>query len=86
MSGAVLAAFTSVALRAARERETVAHLRTALDSNREIAKAIGILMATHRIDEAAAFDLLRSASSRTNTRLAAIAQQVTAPHQQEHTE
>jgi hypothetical protein len=78
--GALLAAFTSVALSAAVHRETAENLRAGLESNREIGKAVGLLMATHGINDEAAFEVLRSASSRTNTRLAQVAQQITAAH------
>ena len=64
--GAVLAAFTSVALAAA-----------------EIGKAIGLLMAAHKINDEEAFHLLRSASSRTNTKLATLAGTINASHRDE---
>jgi AmiR/NasT family two-component response regulator len=75
-NGAVLAAFTSVALAAAEQRETAENLRRGLESNREIGKAVGLLMAAHSISDDEAFELLRQASSRTNTRLAEVARRI----------
>ena len=79
-AGTILAAFAGVTLRAQLEQESAANLRAGLESNREIGKAIGLLMATSNVDEAAAFDILKRASTRTNTRLAAVATQVVAAH------
>ncbi|HNQ06068.1 MAG TPA: ANTAR domain-containing protein [Tetrasphaera sp.] len=79
-AGTILAAFAGVTLRAQLEQESAANLRAGLESNREIGKAIGLLMATSNVDEAAAFDILKRASTRTNTRLAAVAAQVVAAH------
>ncbi|KQU70491.1 ANTAR domain-containing protein [Phycicoccus sp. Root101] len=78
--GAVLAAFTSVALTAADRQSDVENLRRGLDSNREIGKAVGLIMAAHDVDAEQAFAILRSASSRTNTKLAAIAEKITSSH------
>ncbi|KQZ88783.1 ANTAR domain-containing protein [Phycicoccus sp. Root563] len=78
--GAVLAAFTSVALTAADRQADVENLRRGLDSNREIGKAVGLIMAAHDVDAEQAFAILRSASSRTNTKLAAIAEKITSSH------
>ncbi len=78
--GAVLASFTSVALAALEQRHTAENLRRGLESNREIGKAIGLLMATHSISDEEAFTLLRQASSRTNTRLADLAKRIADSH------
>jgi ANTAR domain-containing protein/GAF domain-containing protein len=78
--GAMLAAFTSVALAAAEHQTSVENLRRGLESNREIGKAVGLLMAAHSITDEEAFAILRSASSRTNTKLAAIAEKINAAH------
>ena len=78
--GAMLAAFTSVALAAAEHQTSVENLRRGLESNREIGKAVGLLMAAHSVDDEEAFAILRSASSRTNTTLAAIAEKINAAH------
>lgn len=75
-SGVVLAAFASVALSARVHREQAATLRLGLDSNREIGKAIGLLMALHETSEEQAFTLLKEASQRMNLRLSEVAKQV----------
>jgi len=79
--GAIVAAFASVALTAATEQRTVESLRNALDSNREIGKAIGILMTTHHISDDDAFAMLREASNRLNVRLGELARQVVDSHE-----
>jgi AmiR/NasT family two-component response regulator len=56
--------------------QQVTNLRTALQSNRRIGMAIGILMALRRIDEETAFDLLKEASSRGNVKLRLVAEEV----------
>jgi hypothetical protein len=78
--GAILAAFASIALAAAAEHESARSLRDALDSNREIGKAIGLLMATHRINDDDAFGMLREASSKLNLRLAKVARDLVERH------
>jgi hypothetical protein len=79
-SGAVLAAFTSVALAAAEQKASAENLRKGLASNREIGKAIGLIMAAHSVSDEEAFEILRSASTRTNTRLADVADKVNSSH------
>lgn len=56
--------------------EQVAHLQTALQTNRRIGIAIGILMGIGKIGEAEAFELLRQASSRRNVKLRLVAEDV----------
>ncbi|MBH0122245.1 GAF and ANTAR domain-containing protein [Rhodococcus sp. CX] len=75
-AGAVLAAFASVALSARAHRDQAVSLRAGLESNREIGKAIGLLMAIHEVPEEQAFTLLREASQRMNLRLSEVAKQV----------
>ena len=75
--GAMLAAFTSVALSAVEARASAENLRRGLVSNREIGKAIGLLMAAHDVNDAQAFEILRSASNTTNVRLADLAARIT---------
>lgn len=77
---AVFTAFANVALTAAHEREQARNLRQALDSNREIGKAVGLLMALHKIDDDAAFELLRKTSQDLNMKLADVAEQVVGHH------
>lgn len=78
--GAVLAAFASVAIAAATQKAEARSLRDGLASNREIGKAVGLLMATHSIGDDAAFAVLREASTTLNRRLADIAQQIVEQH------
>lgn len=78
--GAVVAAFASVALTAAGQNQSVSSLREALDSNREIGKAIGILMATHQLSDEDAFALLRKTSNELNVRLSVVAQRFLSRH------
>ncbi|MDH2414913.1 GAF and ANTAR domain-containing protein [Nocardioides sp. CER19] len=78
--GAIMAAFASVALAAAAEHESARSLRDALDSNREIGKAIGLMMATHGISDEDAFNMLRDASSKLNLRLAIVARRLVEKH------
>ena len=56
--------------------EQLSHLRIALESNRRIGMAIGVLMALRKLDEQAAFELLRTASSRRNVKLRVVAEEV----------
>ena len=74
--GAIIAAFASVALMAIRAREEAATLRQGLSSNREIGKAVGLLMAAHHVSGQEAFELLRSTSQDLNMKLAHVATQV----------
>jgi len=54
----------------------VEHLKHALQSNRGIGVAIGVLMATHKVTEQQAFDLLRIASQNSNRKLVDVAADV----------
>lgn len=49
------------------------HLATALQTNRHISAAVGILMGLHRISDDQAFDLLRAASQHTHRKLRDVA-------------
>lgn len=74
----VLASFASVALNAAAEGENAATLRRGLLSNREIGKAIGMLMLLHDVSEDEAFTVLRRYSQDLNIKLADVARTVIA--------
>jgi transcriptional regulator with GAF, ATPase, and Fis domain len=74
--GAVIASFASVALMALRAREEASTLRQGLASNREIGKAIGLLMSAHHISGDEAFQLLRRTSQDLNMKLTQVAAQV----------
>lgn len=73
---AVLAAFAGVAINAIAQGEDAASLRRGLLSNREIGKAVGMLMMLHQIGEDEAFDLLRRHSQSLNIKLADVARHV----------
>lgn len=74
--GGVLADHASIALETTRAIDKAHHLQIALESNRKIGMAIGILMAEHRITDLQAFDLLHAASQRNHLKLRDIAEQV----------
>jgi hypothetical protein len=80
--GIVLASFVTVALVAAHERQAADTLRAGLASNREIGKAVGLLMAFHKITDVEAFSMLRKASQDMNIKLAEVARQVVDHHNQ----
>jgi len=82
---AVLAAFASVALMAASHKEQARTLRDGLDSNREIGKAIGLMMAFHKVGDDEAFDILRKASQDMNLKISEIAGQIVHHHNQRPT-
>jgi transcriptional regulator with GAF, ATPase, and Fis domain len=74
--GAVLASFASVSLMALRAREEADSLRQGLQSNREIGKAVGLLMAAHRVSSEEAFTILKRTSQDLNMKLVHVAAQV----------
>ena len=74
--GAVIAAFASVALMTLSARREVQELRAGLASNREIGKAVGLLMAAHRVTADEAFAILRKTSQDLNIKLASVAELV----------
>jgi hypothetical protein len=57
-------------------QRNIADLTTALESNRDIGAAIGIVMVTRGIESQAAFDLLRRASQSRHTKLRDVARDV----------
>jgi hypothetical protein len=80
-TGAIFAAYASMALLAAARHDTANHLLRALETNREIGVAMGILMANGRLTQDQAFDQLRTASQTLNRKLHDIAADVTATAQ-----
>jgi transcriptional regulator with GAF, ATPase, and Fis domain len=76
----VLAAFASVALQAVSRNETAESLRRGLDSNREIGKAIGLMMAFHKVSDEEAFAILRKTSQDMNVKLADVAREILDHH------
>jgi hypothetical protein len=75
-AGLVLATHGSLLVTALVARDKAANLRSALESNREIGVAMGILMKTHRLTREQAFDVLRVASQDANRKVADIATEV----------
>ena len=73
---AVLVSFTSVAINAIAKGEDATTLRQGLLSNREIGKAIGMLMLLNDIPEDEAFELLRRHSQTLNIKLADVARAI----------
>lgn len=71
-----VAAQLAVVRRLAAERDRVANLNVALDTNRRIGAALGILMAQRKLTDAQAFDVLRSASQRRHIKLRELADEV----------
>lgn len=73
----MLATHASTATVAARLHEQVRHLERALQSNRTIGMAMGVLMNQYKITQNEAFDLLRMASQHGHRKLAEVAREVT---------
>ncbi|QYJ02807.1 GAF and ANTAR domain-containing protein [Nocardioides panacisoli] len=73
---AVFAAFASVTASAAHHNERAMTLREGLDSNREIGKAVGLLMAFHKVSDDAAFQMLRKTSQDLNIKLSEVAREL----------
>lgn len=73
---AVLASFASVAMNAIAQGEDATSLRRGLLSNREIGKAVGMLMMLHDLNEEQGFELLRRHSQSLNIKLADVARKV----------
>jgi hypothetical protein len=75
-TGSIFAAYASMALLAAARQDKANHLTRALDTNREIGVAMGILMANGNFSSQQAFDQLRTASQTFNRKLHDIAADV----------
>lgn len=82
--GAVLASFAAVAVMTSRAQEATVHLERALESSREIGKAVGLLMAAHKITDDQAFEILRKTSQDLNVRLSALAREVVDGQRRQH--
>ena len=76
----MLTAFAAISLAALERGEEAATLRRGLESNREIGKAIGLMMAMHGIDDDQAFEMLAKVSQEMNVKVAQVAAQVVAHH------
>ncbi len=73
----MLATHASTAMAGARLHEQVHHLERALQSNRGIGVAMGVLMSQYKVTQAQAFDLLRMASQHGHRKLVDVALGVT---------
>jgi len=74
--GTIMSAFASVAISMASERRRATNLAIALDTNREIGKAVGLLMAEHNIGSQQAFEILRHASQVMNRKVRELAHEI----------
>jgi hypothetical protein len=75
-TGAMFAAYASMALLAAARHDKAHHLARALETNREIGVAMGIMMASGKLTARQAFDQLSAASQNLNRKLRDIAADV----------
>ena len=74
----VLGDLAAVALARVADRERAANLDTALVSSRDIGTAVGIIMATDRLDETAAFRTLRGIARSSQRKLREVAREINA--------
>ncbi len=74
--GLIIATHAAAVLMAHTNKTKADGLQRALESNREIGIAMGVLMARHQVTREQAFDLLRIASQNSNRKLADIATEV----------
>ncbi len=77
---AIFAAFAAAAVNSAYERRRADDLAAGLHSNREIGKAVGLLMAFHKIDDNQAFAILRHTSQDLNIKVAHVAEEIVEHH------
>ncbi len=82
--GMVLASFAAIAISAVQNQVRADTLAHGLDSNREIGKAIGLMMAFHKIPDTEAFELLRRTSQDMNIKLTEVARKVVQHHNDGH--
>ncbi|MEO6502633.1 MAG: GAF and ANTAR domain-containing protein [Jatrophihabitantaceae bacterium] len=76
LTGGIIATHAAIAMTGAKHRDQAGHLRLALESNRQIGVAMGVLMSRQHVTRQQAFDLLRIASQHTHRKLADIAMDV----------
>jgi hypothetical protein len=74
--GTIMSAFASVAIAMAQERRRASNLEVALDTNREIGKAVGLLMAEHNIGSEQAFETLWHASQSMKRKVRELADEI----------
>jgi GAF domain-containing protein len=76
LTGGIVATHAAIALTGARRRDQSEHLQLALESNRQIGMAMGVLMSRQQVTRQQAFDLLRIASQHTHRKLVDVAMDV----------
>jgi hypothetical protein len=76
IAAATLGAHLALLRRLAAERDRVANLTVALETNRRIGAALGIIMAQRKVTDDQAFDLLRTVSQRRHVKLRELADEV----------
>lgn len=76
----ILTAFTAVTVAAMMNGQEASTLRGGLESNREIGKAVGLIMALHDVSDNEAFALLRKSSQDLNVKIADLASSVVERH------
>src|SRR5690625_2718969 len=82
-AGVLFAALASASIIGTNFRREAGTLRAGLVSNREIGKAIGLLMARYELSDAQAFAALRETSQQLNVKISALARTVLADHHRE---
>lgn len=76
LTGGIVATHAAIAMAGMRHRSQAEHLRLALESNRQIGVAMGVLMSRQHVTRQQAFDLLRIASQHSHRKLADVAMDV----------
>jgi hypothetical protein len=76
LTGLTLSTYGALAVTSTRRRDRVVNLERALESNRDIGVAIGVLMGLHRVTREQAFDLLRIASQAKHRKVRDLARDV----------
>lgn len=74
--GAIYAEHAAIGIESANAEQRARNLEQALQSNRRIGMAIGIVMMEYRIQEGPAFDMLRAVSQHTHRKLREVAEDV----------
>lgn len=76
LCGLLAGRYASTLVRSSGSRDKILNLEKALESNRQIGIAVGVIMATHRLTPERSFELLRLASMNHNSKLRDIADSV----------
>lgn len=77
---AVLASFASVTLAAQAAKHSAQTMRDGLESNREIGKAVGLMMAFYKVNDEEAYAILNRTSQNLNMKLAQVAREIIGHH------